>query len=117
LKEEHKQNIQYALIALGIITFVTFFLLLSRRVITSIKTIEFLSVVALLIVFEFLNLFLHPFFARITNHSPPLMLLALVFIASLLVPMHHRLEKWAKNNWWRRINRSGWRQRRKRLKN
>jgi hypothetical protein len=57
--------------------------------------IEFFGVVALLIVFEFLNLLLHPFLERVTHHSPILMLLALVCIAALLVPLHHRVEKWA----------------------
>jgi len=57
--------------------------------------IGFLGVLALLIIFEFLNLFLHPFLERITHHSPVLMLLALVCIAALLVPLHHRVEKWA----------------------
>ncbi len=93
--EKRKQNIQYALIALGIITFIIFFLLLSRRFITNAKVIEFFGVIALLIVFEFLNLLLHPFLERTTHHSPVLMLLALVCIAALLVPLHHKLEKWA----------------------
>ena len=57
--------------------------------------IEFFGVVALLIVFEFLNLLLHPFLERITHHSPVLMLLALVCIAALLVLLHHKVEKWA----------------------
>ena len=94
-KEQRKQNIQFALIAFGIITFIIIFLLLSRSIITNTKMIEFMGVVALLIVFEFLNLLLHPFLERITNHSPVLMLLALVCIAALLVPLHHKLEKWA----------------------
>lgn len=94
-REERKQNIQYALLALGIISFITLFLLLSRRVITNTKMIGFLGVLALLIIFEFLNLLLHPFLEKITHHSPVLMLLALVCIAALLVPLHHRLEKWA----------------------
>jgi len=95
-EEEHrKQNIQYALIAFGIIIFIMLFLLLSRRHITNTKLIQFLGVVALLVVFEFLNLLLHPFLERITHHSPVLMLLALVCIAALLVPLHHKLEKWA----------------------
>ena len=93
--EERKQNIQYALIALGIIVLVTLYLLLSRSFITNTKLIEFFGVIALLIVFEFLNLLLHPFLERITHHSPPLMLLALVCIAALIVPLHHKLEKWA----------------------
>ena len=94
-EKQRLQNIQYALLALGIITFIIIFLLLSRRHITNTKVIQFLGVVALLLVFEFLNLLLHPFLERITNHSPVLMLLALVCIAALLVPLHHKLEKWA----------------------
>lgn len=93
--DQRKQNIQFALIALGIITFIIIFLLLSRRHITNTKLIQFLGVVALLLVFEFLNLLLHPFLEKITHHSPVLMLLALVCIAALLVPLHHKLEKWA----------------------
>ncbi len=91
-EEERKQNLQYALIALGIIALVTIYLLLSRSFITNPKIIKFFGVIALLIVFEFLNLLLHPFLERITHHSPVLMLLALVCIAALLVPLHHKLE-------------------------
>lgn len=94
-EQQRKQNIQYALLALGIITFVILFLALSRRHITNTKVIQFLGVVGLLVVFEFLNLLLHPFLERITHHNPILMLLALVCIAALLVPLHHKLEKWA----------------------
>ena len=94
-EEQRSQNIQFALIAFGIISFLILFLLLSRRIITNTKVIEFLGVVALLVVFEFLNLLLHPFLERVTHHSPVLMLLALVCIAALLVPLHHKLEKWA----------------------
>jgi tetratricopeptide (TPR) repeat protein len=94
-EEERKQIIQFALIALGIITLLILYLLLSRSFITNTKLIEFFGVVALLIVFEFLNLLLHPFLERITDHAPVLMLLALVCIAALLVPLHHKVEKWA----------------------
>ena len=94
--ELRRQNIQFALIALGIISFIILYLLLSRSFITNSKVIEFFGVIALLIVFEFLNLLLHPFLERITNHSSLLMLLALVCIAALLVPAHHILEKWTK---------------------
>ena len=91
---ERKQNIQYALIAIGLVTFIILFLILSRSFITNTKLISFFGVIALLLVFEFLNLILHPFLERITHHSPILMLLALVCIAALLVPLHHKLEKW-----------------------
>jgi hypothetical protein len=97
IANERKQNIQYALIALGIIVFIILFLLLSRTFITNTKLIEFFGVMALLIVFEFLNLLLHPTIEKITDHTPILMLLALVVIASILIPLHHRLEKWTTN--------------------
>jgi tetratricopeptide (TPR) repeat protein len=93
-KEERKQNIQYASIAIGLVTLIILFLFLSRSFITNAKIISFFGVLALLLVFEFLNLLLHPFLERITHHSPILMLLALVCIAALLVPLHHKLEKW-----------------------
>jgi len=94
-KKQREQNLQYVLIAFGIISFVILFLLLSQRYIANTKLIQFLGIVALLVVFEFLNLLLHPFLESITHHSPLLMLLALVCIAALLVPLHHRMEKWA----------------------
>lgn len=93
--ESRARNLQFAFIAVGIIVFVIVFLLLSRSIITNTRVISFLGVMALLIVFEFLNLLLHPWLEKVTHHSPPLMLLALVCIAALLVPLHHKLEKWA----------------------
>lgn len=92
---QRKQNLQYALIAIGIILLIILYLLLSRSFITNTKLIEYSGVIALLIAFEFLNLLLHPYLEKVTNHSPVLMLLALVCLAALLVPLHHKLEKWA----------------------
>ena len=94
-EEKRRHNIQYALLAMGIITFIILFLVLSHSFTINERLIRFLIVIALLIVFEFLNLLLHPFLERITHHNPVLMLLSLVCIAALLVPLHHRLEKWA----------------------
>ena len=94
LKEERKHNLQYAAIALGLVTFIILFFLLSHSIIGNQKLISFLGILALLIVFEFLNLFLHPFLDRITKHQPILMLAAMVCIAALLIPLHHKLEHW-----------------------
>ena len=94
LSAERKNNLQYAAIAFGLVCLIISFLLLSRSIITSTRVIRFFGVITLLICFEFLNLLLHPFFEKITNHSPILTLLALVCIAALLVPLHHRVEKW-----------------------
>lgn len=93
-KKKRKNNLQYAGMALGVITFIILFLLLSHSIIANQKLIRFLGVIALLIVFEFINLFIHPYISRATNDSPMIMLLVMVCIAALIVPLHHRLEKW-----------------------
>ena len=93
-KKKRGHNLQYAAIALGLLTFIILFLLLSHSIIANQKLIRFLGVIALLIVFEFINLFIHPYLSHATNDSPLIMLLVMVCIAALLVPLHHRLEKW-----------------------
>ena len=95
--EERKHNLQYAAIAIGLITFVILFLVLSRSIIVKQKFIEFFAILGLLAVFEFINLFIHPYLANITNHSPVLMLIILIAIGALLIPLHHKLEKWITN--------------------
>ena len=95
--ESRKMNLEYTFIALGIVSFFMIFILFSRKHITNTKVIQFLSVVSLLIVFEFLNLLIHPILEKVTHHSPLLMLLGLVALAALLIPLHHKLEHWAVN--------------------
>jgi tetratricopeptide (TPR) repeat protein len=92
--EERKHNLQYAAIAVALITFLILFFTLSRSIIVKTKFIEFFGVLGLLAVFEFINLFIHPYLSHATNDSPVLMLLILIGIGALLVPLHHRLEKW-----------------------
>jgi hypothetical protein len=70
-------------------------LLLGRRKVKS-RTIEFLGVLSLLFVFEFIVLFAHPYIGRWTHESPILMLMIFVAIATILVPLHHRSENWIK---------------------
>ena len=96
LKEskERKHNLQYAAIAIGLITFIILFLALSRSIIVKQKFIEFFAILGLLALFEFINLFIHPYLANITNDSPVLMLVILIAIGALLIPLHHKLEKW-----------------------
>lgn len=96
LKEEeeaNKKNIQNTLIAIGIISFLILFLLLSRSIIVNEKWIRFLGIVGLLVLFEFINLLFHPLLEKFTHHSSIYMLLNMVGIAALLVPLHHRIEK------------------------
>ena len=91
---ERKTNLQYAAIALGLIVFIVLFFVLSHSIIANEKLIRFLGILSLLIVFEFINLLVHPYLAKLTHHSAFLMLLIMVCIAALLIPFHHRLEKW-----------------------
>ncbi|MDP2414984.1 tetratricopeptide repeat protein [Daejeonella sp.] len=92
--EERKHNLQFAAIAIGLITFIILFFALSRSIIVKTKFIEFFGVLLLLAVFEFINLFIHPYLAHATDDSPVLMLLILIIIGAMLVPLHHKLEKW-----------------------
>lgn len=85
-------NLQYAGIALGMLGLLLLFVLFSRSIIAKPNLIRFLGVIALLIVFEFINLLIHPFIGELTHHSPVYMLLIMVCIAAMLVPMHHKIE-------------------------
>ena len=93
-EQERQRQIQYLFIGIGIIAVVIVFLLLSHSIIVNESVIKFIGIIGLLVVFEFINLLIHPALERITHHSPVLMLLILVCIAALLVPLHHKLEKW-----------------------
>lgn len=92
--EEHKRNIENVSITIGIIGFLVLFLLLSRSIIVNEKWIRFLGIVGLLVLFEFINLLLHPVVEHLTQHSSVYMLIIMVGIAALLVPLHHKIEKW-----------------------
>ncbi|MBK8615021.1 MAG: hypothetical protein IPN85_16530 [Flavobacteriales bacterium] len=91
--QERSRNIQFGIIAIIVITLGIFLLIFSRTAVVGAKAIKNLSLIALLLFFEFINLLLHPFLDRITNHSPILMLLCMAAIAGLLIPLHHRMEK------------------------
>lgn len=92
-EEDRKNNLQFAGIAAFIPVFFGVVLLLSRRK-TNPATIEFMSVLGLLLFFEFISLLIHPYITKWTHHIPVFMLLILVSVASILVPAHHKLQKW-----------------------
>jgi len=94
LREERKHNLEYSALALGVVLLLIMFFIFSHSIIANQKLIRFLGILSLLIVFELLNLFLHPFLERVTHHQPVLMLACMVCIAALLIPLHHKLEHW-----------------------
>jgi len=99
-KEERAHDLQLISIALFITLFISGVIVLRRSRINP-KWVEFLGILALLLLFEFIILLLHPFIISLTGHQPIFTLIALVCIAAILIPTHHRAEKWMKQ----RINR------------
>jgi hypothetical protein len=91
--KERSQQLQMLAIALFIPGFFILTLLLSR-VRIPIRVIKVLGVLSLLIFFEFLTLLLHPTVKEITHHTPVLEMLIFVAIASILIPLHHKVEHW-----------------------
>ncbi len=102
-EQNRKHNIQLIGISIFIITFFLIALLLSRQKVPP-RVVEFMGLVSLLLLFEFINLLLHPFFEKITHHTPILMMLLLVILASILAPTHHKLTHWIKEHLVQRAN-------------
>jgi hypothetical protein len=94
-EENRKKNLQFMGIAIFIVAFFGVILLLSRRKVRS-RTVEFMGLLALLLLFEFISLYIHPYIAHWTHESPVFTLLVLVAVAAILVPSHHKLQEWMK---------------------
>jgi len=92
-QEERFQQLQLLLIGIFIPIFFLITLLLSRRKI-HVKLIQILGIISLLLVFEYLTLLLHPFVLKITNRTPVFEMMIFVCIAAILIPGHHRIERW-----------------------
>ncbi len=94
LKLERSHNLQNSAIAAILVIFIILFLLLSHSVLVNETVVRSLGILSLLIVFEFINLLIHPYLGELVHHSPVLMLGIMVLIALLLIPLHHKLEDW-----------------------
>jgi len=90
---ERKLTMQYLGIGLclPLLMFLTLFLINKK-----IKPayIKFIGTVSLLLTFEYIMLLMHNITGKITHHLPIYMLLILAGIASILTPLHHRIEHW-----------------------
>lgn len=93
--KERRDNLQLLFISIFIVSFLIVVLLMGVMHVKP-RTVEFLGLVGLLLLFEFINLTIHPFVGELTNHMPVFMLLIMVGIAALLVPAHHKLTEWVK---------------------
>lgn len=89
--EVRESNLQMAAMGAFIPFFFGLILLLGKRKVKP-KIIEFMGLFGLLMLFEFVSLFLHPYIESLTHHTPVYMLLILIGIAAIILPLHHKLE-------------------------
>ena len=90
------KNLQLLAIGIFIPVFFLFVLFLSRVKVKA-RTVEFLGLIGLLMLFEFVTDLIFPWISGWTNDSPIWEMVALVLIAILLEPLNFRLEKWVKS--------------------
>lgn len=88
-----RNNLQYAAIGFGLVLFVITFLVVSRTVRASTRLVRFLGVLAMLMVFEFVNLLLAPGISEAANNTPLYMLILMIVVAACLIPIHQYLDK------------------------
>lgn len=93
--EKHHDDVQLAAIAVFIPAFLVLVLLLGRLRVPP-RVVEFLGVLSLLLLFEFVQLLIEPQTEPYTHDAPALGLLVQVGLALLLTPPHHRLTQWLK---------------------
>jgi len=93
--DARRQIIQIVLVALGLIFLFSVLLLIMKKKIKN-RAVEIGGLLTVLLLFEFINLLIHPIVESITNHNFASMLLILVLPAALLARWHHRFEHWIK---------------------
>lgn len=96
-QEERRRNIKLGLIAVFIPMFAGIVYLISRKKKKNTKIITLMGLASLLMFFEFISLLIHPYIEKLTHHDAILMYLILLVIASILVPLHHKLESYVKS--------------------
>lgn len=91
--KERKNNLQnLAFIILAIPFFGILFNIIRRK--THATTLESMGLLGLLLLFEFLSIFLRPYIGRITNGTPVYSLLINVLIALLMLPVYYGIRSW-----------------------
>jgi tetratricopeptide (TPR) repeat protein len=89
--ETRKNHIQMSAIGVFIPIFLGIILWFGRRKAKP-KTLAYIGLFGLLMLFEFITMLIHPYIEEWTKDLPILTLLMLVGVASFLLPLHHKLE-------------------------
>lgn len=97
IEKNRKNNLRLLGIAIFILTFFSILIIVSRRR-GHPKALKYLGLLGLLLLFEFIAIFVHPYIDELTGHQPIWMLIILVMIAAVLVPLHHKMEHWVKEH-------------------
>jgi TPR repeat protein len=101
--EERREGLQYLLIVCCILIILSLALFFSGTAL-NIKYVDYMGVFSLLLLFEFITLFIHPIVQDYSNHSPMIELLALVVFASVMGYCHEKSTDWIKEKLEKRHN-------------
>lgn len=91
--EETREKLQLLSIGLAIPVFFFISMYLSRQRVHA-SVIRFSGIVSLLMVFEYITLLIHPLVSDTAHHSPVVEIILFVALASLITPVHHKIEHW-----------------------
>ena len=94
-RKNKKEFLQLIGLAAAIPAFFLAIMLFRKRKVSN-RVINFLVTIGVLFMFEFIALVIHYFVGKITHHNLIAILVIMIFAASLLVPLHHKLEHWFK---------------------
>jgi len=97
-KDDRNNNLILGAIGFFIPVFITFLYLIGKRSKKKSKLIASLGIASLLMLFEFISLFIHPYVEKYSGHNVAVMYVILLITASALVPLHHKMEAYVKNN-------------------
>lgn len=92
---ERKNRLQLSIIAFSIPVFFLIALLLSKTKVHN-RVIEFMSVLSILFLFEFVTLLIQPIVGKFAHNLPLIEFVIFVCLAAFLVPTHHHLTIWLK---------------------
>ncbi len=91
-KEERNKNLALAAIGIFIPFFISLLFLVSKWGKKKSSILTSMGIASLLMLFEFISLFIHPYIEKLTHHNIFLMYIILLLLASALVPLHHKME-------------------------
>ena len=96
-EENHIRNLQLLAIGIFIPVFFLIVLFLSRTKVSA-RVVEFLGILSLLLLFEFITDLIYPYVGNLTNENPIWEMLILVVVAALLEPLNNKMEHWVKSH-------------------